>query len=153
PPSARPFAWPLPRPAEKDGANGTAGKGDNHSRLAEGWLQPVLGPELTLCAAAHGGDRYFTSRESAMSDYVGRIGPGVTLPVDLTVFVDWDRFLPIYQSLLIRAAELELLPRSSPEDVEKIYQPYIAFLRNLGRLHLEGAAQNSRTLLNGFLAE
>lgn len=144
-----PFAWPVPRQVDLNAAKPSRPAHD----MAAGWLHPVLGPEFTLSVAVAGDDRYFTSRESAMSQYVGRVGPGVKLPVDLTLFVDWNRVLPVYESLLVRAADYELLPRSSPEDIENIYLPYTTFVRNLGRLYLEGAEQDSRTLLNGFLAE
>ena len=149
----KPFAWPLPPRTNGAGANGANASSRLGPEMAEGWLHPVLGPKYTLSVAVAGDDRYFTSRESAMSHYVGRLGPGVKLPADLTFFVDWDRFLPVYEALLVRAATYELLPRSSLEDVENIYLPYTAFLRNFGRLYLEGVAQDSRTLLNGFLAE
>ena len=152
-PPSMPFAWPVPPHEDLAQANGANADSRPAPEMAEGWLRPVLGPDFTLSVAVTGDDRYFTSREAAMSEYLGRVGPGVKLPVDLTLFVDWSQFLPVYESLLVRAAAYELLPRSSSDDIENIFLPYTVLLHNLGRLYIEGIAQDSRTLLNGFLAE
>jgi len=115
-----------------------------------GTLVPILGEKVTLCLAARGNDWLAATTEPAMAKIAAAKAASETTPddADAVITVDLVAASATLESLLMKAATLELLPGMNARDAQALFAPRLAALGRLGALNmrLHSAAQDEITL-------
>jgi hypothetical protein len=141
-PAAHPLAGLVPSdqtiPLEWDGQPGV--------------LLPWLTEKLTLCLAQDNGYWVAATQEPLMASLVGKLKPETAVTADMVVRMDWAGFARKTQSLLMKAAENELVPFMNKEDVADKFNPLFDVAAQFGALRIEAAAADARVEFRGFLA-
>jgi hypothetical protein len=109
---------------------------------------PWLGETLSPCLSGCGRDWIATLNEPAMASLVCALLPGPTEPpdVDASLRISWDATSEILTSVVLHAAERELLPGIGGREVQSEYAPKLDALGKLGILQL-----NAQALEGGWL--
>ena len=109
---------------------------------------PWLGEGFSPCLSGHGLDWIATLNEPAMASLVGALGSGPSEPpdVDAALRISWGPASEILKSLVLHAAERELIPGYSEQEARSDFSPKFDALGKLGALQL-----NARALEDGWL--
>ena len=119
-----------------------------------GVLAPLWGEKAAVCLGQYGSDWLATSQEPLMAALVGKLRAGAPVNADMSIRVDWHKLGTCAETLVRRAAALELIPRMNAADAEVRLVPSVRNLARFGTLRLDvRAAGDERVVFEGLLAE
>jgi hypothetical protein len=117
--------------------------------VTAGWMAPWLGETVSLYAAGSDRVRAFANQERTMAALLDAPLPGRIASYDARLRLDFGQFADFAKSVTLTAAEQELLPAYSRDDVQLDLFPLFTALGALGVLELEGRQVGAQLEFNG----
>lgn len=121
---------------------------------ASGTLTPIIGEKLTLCLAARDKDWLAATTEPAMARLAAAGDASINavdpINADAHITIDLPALSATAETLLIKAANMELIPGMNARDVQALHAPRFHAIARLGLLHLRlHANAKDETLFHG----
>ena len=119
----------------------------------EGSVTPVLGEKITFCLGRSGRDWLAASQQSLMAQIRNENTTEYeSVIADAVVTLSWEKAATAAESIILRAAELSLLPEMNSNDVRHYIAPKIKAMQAMGEMKVAGHFEGNNMVFKGNLA-
>ena len=117
-----------------------------------GVVARLLGEKLSLCLCRSGRLWLGTTNEPLMASLAGKTQEGDSTDADAALRIDWTLLCAVTEKVLMKCAELDLLPELNKADAERDLVPVVKGIGRLGTFRAEGKREGAFLVFNGALA-